>query len=81
MNEPPKRRWYQFNLRSLLIVAALLCVVVDRARLIKERDDALRQAIDLKSAQGEYETDQRLTALKYDQVMRQLRQVQGKKTN
>jgi hypothetical protein len=46
--EPPKRkcRWFQFSLRTLLIVvtlAAVACwVVADRQRLIRERDDALR---------------------------------------
>jgi hypothetical protein len=52
--EPPKlkRRWFQFSLRTLLIVVTLLAaicpvvvwVVRDRDRLIQERDDAMRRA-------------------------------------
>jgi hypothetical protein len=52
--EPPKRkrRWFQFSLRTLLIVVTLLAaicpavvwVVRDRDRLIQERDEALDRA-------------------------------------
>jgi type VI protein secretion system component VasK len=53
--EPPvaaepkrKRRWFQFSLRTLMIAVTLLAVacwvVADRARLIRERDEALLQA-------------------------------------
>jgi hypothetical protein len=42
-----KRRWFQFSLRSLLIGVTLLAVacwvIVDRTRLIREREEA-RQA-------------------------------------
>ena len=49
--EPPKRqrRWFQFSLRTLLIGVTLLAVtcwiVVDRQRLIRERDEALQRAV------------------------------------
>jgi hypothetical protein len=52
-SDPPKRkrRWFQFSLRSLLIVvtlAAMACwVIVDRQRLIRERDDALKRLVDI----------------------------------
>jgi hypothetical protein len=48
--EPPKRkrRWFQFSLRTLMIGVTVLAVGcwigVDRARLIRERDEALRRA-------------------------------------
>jgi hypothetical protein len=42
-----QRRWFQFSLRTLLIgvtlVAVACCGIVDRARLIRERDEALQR--------------------------------------
>ena len=61
--EPPeanlpkrKRRWFQFSLRTLLIVvtvlallsAAVTWVVQDRQRLIHERDEAMGREADAK---------------------------------
>jgi hypothetical protein len=48
-----RARWFQFSLKTLLIGVALLavacCVVVDRGRLVRERDEALqREAAALK---------------------------------
>jgi hypothetical protein len=44
MPQNRKRRWFQFSLRTLLVGVTLLAVgcwvVVDRQRLIRERDDA-----------------------------------------
>ena len=48
--EPPKRkrRWYQFSLRSLMIGVTLLALacwaILDRQRLIHERDEARQRA-------------------------------------
>jgi hypothetical protein len=47
-----KRRWFQFSLRTLMIVVTLLAAICpaivwvarDRDRLIRERDDALDRA-------------------------------------
>jgi hypothetical protein len=49
MEAKRKRRWFQFSLRTLMIVVTLMAalsasvvwVVKDRDRLIQERDDAL----------------------------------------
>jgi hypothetical protein len=96
--EPPKskRRWLQFSLRTLMIVVTLLAVacwgIVDRARLIRERDDALRQARDAKRAEAELEANDRQLAEKLveatasDQstikrLQGQLRDLRNKKTN
>ena len=53
-DQPPPRRRFQFRLRTLMIGVTLLAVAcwvaVDRARLIRERDDALLRALD---AEGE----------------------------
>jgi hypothetical protein len=51
----PKRRWYRFSLRTLLIVVTLLAaqcgfvtwVIRDRERLIRERDDAIQKKHEL----------------------------------
>ncbi len=41
VSETPKRRWYQFSLRSLLIAVTLLCVVCGyigwQAKIVKQR--------------------------------------------
>ncbi len=54
MTAPPKRRWYQFSLRTLLIGVTLLAVAcgwaVDHVRLVRERDEA---ASDLRKAEAE----------------------------
>jgi hypothetical protein len=47
-DQPSPRRRFQFRLRTLMIVVTVLAVVcwvvVDRARLIRERDEALSRA-------------------------------------
>ena len=49
MTEPPtrKRRWYQFSLRTLLIVVTLFCVaggyVCWQVRMVRERSAVLRE--------------------------------------
>jgi hypothetical protein len=54
--DPPKRkrRWFQFSLRTMMVVVTLLALAcwgaVDRARLIRERDEARqREAAALKA--------------------------------
>ena len=45
MNAKPKRRWFQFSLRTLLLLVpalALLLGLVAKRRMIAERHDALR---------------------------------------
>ena len=96
--DPPKRkrRWFQFSLRTLLIGVTLLAVacwgIVDRARLIRERDDALRQARDAKRAEAEFVANDRQIAEKLVEVTAsdqntikrlqgQLRDLRNKKTN
>jgi hypothetical protein len=53
-SQPSHRRRFQFRLRTLMIGVTLLAVAcwvaVDRALLIRERDDALLRALD---AEGE----------------------------
>jgi hypothetical protein len=65
MVEPPKtkRRWFQFSLRTLMIVVTLLAimsaavtwVVQDRRRLIVERDEAIKRGHRC-AAMGDYES-------------------------
>jgi hypothetical protein len=95
-SDPPKRRRFQFRLRTLMIVVTLLAVacwgIVDRARLIHERDDALRQARDAKSVEAEFEANDRqiaerlveVTASDQNTIKRlqgQLRDLRNKETN
>ncbi len=76
MANPPKRRWYQFSLRTLLIGVTLLAaqcgfvtwVIRDRERLIHERDEAEDKARNaqvqmIESARVEYEEIQQIRRL------------------
>jgi hypothetical protein len=67
------RRRFQFRLRTLLLfvtLASVVCwVVVDRQRLIGERDDALRRAI---QAEGEAGEELRMTQEVYRQSVHNL---------
>ena len=89
-------RRFQFRLRTLMIGVTVLAVacwgIVDRARLISERDDALRQAMDAKRAEAELEANDRQIAEKLVEVTAsdqntikrlqgQLRDLRNKKTN
>jgi recombinational DNA repair ATPase RecF len=95
-DQPSPRRRFQFRLRTLMIVVTLLAVacwgIVDRARLIRERDDALRQARDAKKAEAELEANDRqiaeklveLTASDQNTIKRlqgQIHDLRNKKTN
>jgi hypothetical protein len=53
--EPPKRnrRWFQFSLRSLMIVVTLFCVVVGgyvgwQAKVVRERRVELSRVVDMR---------------------------------
>jgi hypothetical protein len=54
--DPPKRqrRRFQFRLRTLMIVVAVVAavcwVVVDRQRLIRQRDEAIERAVKAEAA-------------------------------
>jgi hypothetical protein len=53
-NQPSPRRRFQFRLRTLMIavavVAAVCWVVVDRQRLIRQRDEAIERAVKAEAA-------------------------------
>ena len=47
MSVPPRRRWYQFSLRTLLVVVTLICVgpggyLVYQQRLAKREEEAVK---------------------------------------
>ncbi len=48
----PKRRWYQFSLRTLLVVVTLICVVVGgyvhwQAEIVRERKQMRSRIVEL----------------------------------
>jgi hypothetical protein len=53
MNEPRKRRWYQFSLRALLVAVTLIALLVDHFRMVRALDAAAQHEEEMK---GEFAT-------------------------
>jgi cell division protein FtsB len=79
--DPPKRkrRWFQFSLRTLLILVTLLAVlsaavtwvIQDRQRLVRERDEAMGREADAKQTLNTIQQENRVLVNQLHQIYRE----------